>query len=72
MMGVDKMLASMIGLTPDQMKEKAIEFETFVKTIATGIVDMNDKLDKILQYHEELNGLHPISHNEGQANELGN
>lgn len=52
MMGMDKMLGSMIGMTPDEMKQKAAEFEGFVKSIATGIVSMNEKLDAIIATQE--------------------
>lgn len=47
MMGMDKMLQAMIGLSPEEMKQKAAEFETFVKTLSQGVVSMNEKLDKI-------------------------
>ena len=47
-MGMEKMLGAMIGMTPEQMQQKANEFEGFVKSIATGIVQMNEKLDELL------------------------
>lgn len=53
MMGLDKMLSQMIGMTPDEMKAFAEQTKHHISTMATMIVDMNGKLDKLL---EEKNG----------------
>jgi hypothetical protein len=40
MMGMEMMLAKMIGLTPDQMKAKAAEFEAMVKGASDALVSI--------------------------------
>jgi hypothetical protein len=48
MMGMEKMLASMIGLTPEQMREMVDNFQQgFLQFIETSKA-MNEKLDFIL------------------------
>jgi sensor histidine kinase regulating citrate/malate metabolism len=47
MMGMEMMLGKMIGLTPDQMKAKASEFEAMIK-------GASDALISIAKNQEEL------------------
>lgn len=40
MMGMEMMLGKMIGLTPDQMKAKAAEFEAMVKGASEALISI--------------------------------
>lgn len=58
MMGFEKMISSMVGLTPEEMKAKAAEFEGFVKAIAEGLVSIAEQnkliLDRLAKLEEGL------------------
>jgi predicted transcriptional regulator len=49
MMGMEMMLAKMIGLTPDQMKAKAAEFEAMVKGASDALVSIAANQSEILE-----------------------
>lgn len=48
MKGMEMMLAKMIGMTPDQMRAKADEFETFVKGVSNAMISIAEDQKKIL------------------------
>jgi hypothetical protein len=48
MMGMEKMLASMLGLTPEQMHSKAKEFEKFVSGGSQALIAIAETQQKIL------------------------
>jgi len=54
MMGMEKMLASMIGLTPDQMKAKVGEFESFVSDGSKALVSIAETQKEILARLERI------------------
>jgi hypothetical protein len=49
MMGMEMMLSKMIGLTPDQMKAKAAEFEAMIKGASEALISIAKKQDEILE-----------------------
>lgn len=54
MMGMEKMLGGMIGMSPDQMKEKAAEFEAFVRNGSEALVSIAQTQQLILAKLETL------------------
>lgn len=54
MMGMEKMLSAMIGLTPAQMQEKAAEFEAMIKGASEALISIANKQDEILTRLGEL------------------
>lgn len=56
MMGMEKMIAGMIGMTPEQMAAKVKEFETFVKSGSQALVSIAETQKEILAKLEAQNG----------------
>jgi hypothetical protein len=54
MMGMEKMLSAMIGLTPAQMQVKASEFEAMIKGASEALISIAKKQDEILSRLGEL------------------
>lgn len=54
MMGMEKMIAGMLGMTPEEIKAKANDFETFVKTGVDALAEISAKQTVILERLERL------------------
>jgi hypothetical protein len=54
MMGMEIMLSKMIGLTPEQMKAKAAEFEAMIKGGSEAMIAMAETQRQILARLEAL------------------
>lgn len=54
MIGIEKMLSSMIGMTPEQMTAKLAEFEAFVKGGSQALVSIAETQNKILAELEAM------------------
>ena len=55
MMGMEKMLASMLGLTPEELQATANRIKTGLEVTAQTLIDISEKQDKIiamLERHE--------------------
>jgi len=51
-MGIENMLASMLGITPDDMKRTATQLQTGFETFANTLVRIEQKLDILLAEKE--------------------
>lgn len=54
MMGMEMMLSKMIGLSPEQMKGKAAEFEAMVKGASEALISIAKNQDEILRRLEAM------------------
>lgn len=54
MLGMEKMLGSMIGLTPDQMKAKTAEFEAMIKGASDALISIAESQKEILARLERI------------------
>lgn len=65
MMGMEKMLASMLGITPEEMQATVQRMQTGFETFANTLVEVSRKQDLIL---EELEGLKNDRANNSNSN----
>lgn len=54
MMGMEKMLAAMLGVSPDELAGKVKEFQDFVSKGSEALVSIAEKQDRILSEIETI------------------
>lgn len=54
MMGMEKMLGSMIGKTPDELKQTVAEFETMIKSASEALIHIAKTQTEILAKLEAI------------------
>jgi hypothetical protein len=58
MMGMEKLLAQMIGMKPEEMAAKVKEFEAFVKGGSSALIEIAENQKKILDRLEAMENGH--------------
>jgi hypothetical protein len=56
MLGFEKMMAQMLGMTPEEMQQAAVRMRDGLLTVATKLETIDGKCDQILAQMEEGNG----------------
>lgn len=53
MNAMDKMIASMLGITPEGMQQMVADFRTTISTVGARLETIEQKLDKLLSLQSE-------------------